>query len=284
MLPAGTNDPGLDAVDIPVIEASVDDSDIRQIDRQLNAAYQRALTESGNQPWDDRGWMMAWPAMLLALLWFRRGWTMRWAHLWLAAFILAPVPQARADGITDWFFTPDQQGRLAYDRKDYEQAAELFQDRMWRGWALMRDGQYDEAATVFHRVETPDASFAEGLAHIRNRAYRDGINAYETTLERDPDYPGAAENLALAREILDYVESAREQSDTGEDRGIGADEVAFDNEDNRGADTEIEADEASGGELLTTDQWMNTVDTNTGDFLRQRFAIEAAQQAGEVPQ
>ena len=155
---------------------------------------------------------------------------------------------------------------------------------MWRGWALMRDGQYDEAATVFHRVETPDASFAEGLAHIRNRAYRDGINAYETTLERDPDYPGAAENLALAREILDYVESAREQSDTGEDRGIGADEVAFDNEDNRGADTEIEADEASGGELLTTDQWMNTVDTNTGDFLRQRFAIEAAQQAGEVPQ
>ncbi|WP_238371113.1 VWA domain-containing protein [Heliomarina baculiformis] len=282
MLPSGTNDPGLDAVDIPVIEASVDDSDIRQLDRQLNAAYQRALTESGNQPWDDRGWMLAWPAMLLALLWFRRGWTMRWAHLWLAAFLLVPVPQARADSITDWFFTPDQQGRLAYDRKDYERAAELFQDPMWRGWALMRDGQYDEAAKVFHRIETPEASFAEGLSHIRNRAYRDGIDAYETTLERDPNYPGAAENLALAREILDYVETAREQSDTGEDEGIGADEVVFDNEDERGADTEMEAGEESGDALLTTDQWMNTVDTNTGDFLRQRFAIEAAQQTGEA--
>jgi Ca-activated chloride channel family protein len=28
---------------------------------------------------------------------------------------------------------------------------------------------------------------------------------------------------------------------------------------------------------MTTEQWMNTVDTRTGDFLRQRFAIEAAQ-------
>jgi Ca-activated chloride channel family protein len=27
---------------------------------------------------------------------------------------------------------------------------------------------------------------------------------------------------------------------------------------------------------MTTQQWMNTVDTRTGDFLRQRFAIEAA--------
>jgi Ca-activated chloride channel family protein len=31
--------------------------------------------------------------------------------------------------------------------------------------------------------------------------------------------------------------------------------------------------------MLTAEQWMNTVDTSTGDFLRQRFAIEAAQGA-----
>ena len=107
-------------------------------------------------------------------------------------------------------------------------------------------------------------------------AYRDAIEDFQTALERDPDFPGAAQNLELARKILDYVEDARVQSDTGEDQGIGADEVVFDNKDAKGADTQIEAEQEGSG-LLTADQWMNTVDTNTGDFLRQRFAIEAAQ-------
>ena len=98
---------------------------------------------------------------------------------------------------------------------------------------------------------------------------------------RDPDYPGAAENLTLAKEIVEYVESAREQSDTGEDTGIGADDVVFDNEEARGADTQMEVPQEDGSGLLTAEQWMNTVDTRTGDFLRQRFAIEAAQEARE---
>ncbi len=119
------------------------------------------------------------------------------------------------------------------------------------------------------------------MAEIKSRGYRDGVRSFETALERDPDYPGAAENLAVAKEIVDYIEEVREQSDTGEEGGIGADEVVFDNEANRGAETQIEAPREGGDGLMTTEQWMNTVDTRTGDFLRQRFAIEAAR--GEAP-
>ncbi len=148
---------------------------------------------------------------------------------------------------------------------------------MWKARALYRDGQYKAAAEAYERIETPEAAFARGLAHIRNRAYRDGVRAFEETLELDPDYPGAAENLKTAKEIVDYVETTREQSDTGEDCGIGADEVVFDNEENQGAETTIGEEGDSSG-LLTAQQWMNLVDTRTSDFLRQRFAIEAAEQ------
>ncbi|MDW4497359.1 VWA domain-containing protein [Sulfitobacter sp. D35] len=272
VLPEGS---GGDAGDVPVVRVTPDDADIRALDRSLNAAYQRALTEDGTQPWDDRGWVLAWPAAFVALFWFRRGWTMRWVILLTLAGGMTPANPARADGIADWFLTPDQQGRLAYQRKEFDVAAERFTDPMWKAFAMFRDGQYEAAAEAFHRIETPEASFAEGLAHIRSRAYRDGIAAYETTLERDPDFPGAAENLETAKRILDYVETTREQSDTGENTGEGADDIVFDNEEARGADTQIEASEDGEG-LLTADQWMNTVDTQTGDFLRQRFAIEAA--------
>lgn len=277
MLPEGVGDAGLDALDLTVVPVTPDDSDVRRLDQQLNAAYRRALAQDGDQPWDDRGWILAWPAALLTLIWFRRGWTMRWSAALVASLSMTAAPPARADGIADWFFTPDQQGRLAFEDRDFEKAAEAFVDPMWKGYALYRDGQYEAASELLSRLKTPDAAFVEGMARIKNRDYRGAIDAFQTTLDRDPDFPGAADNLDLARQILDYVEEAREQSDTGEDQGIGADEVVFDNKDAGGQDTQIDAQEGADGGLLTADQWMNTVDTNTGDFLRQRFAIEAAQ-------
>ncbi|OSP53964.1 VWA domain-containing protein [Pseudoruegeria sp. SK021] len=277
MLPDGTADAGLDAAPFLVVPATPDDADIRKLDRSLNAAYQRALTQDGDQPWEDRGWWLAVPALMLALPWFRRGWTMRWAIVLVLGCGLWQPGTARADGVADWFFTPDQQGQIAYQRKTYDRAADLFADPMRIGWALYRDGQYAEAAKTFARIDSADAAFVQGMAHIKAREYRDGIAAFELTLQRDPDFPGASENLETAKTILSYVEEAREQSDTGEEQGIGADDVVMDNTDARGADTELEGGDASEA-LLSTDQWMNTVDTQTGDFLRQRFAIEAATQ------
>lgn len=276
MLPEGQADRGLDALaGVPVIPVSPDPSDVARIDRMLTAAQARATLAESDQPWRDRGPWLAWPAALLMLLWFRRGWTMRWTMLAALALSL-PAPGAQAEGVADWFLTPDQQGRLAYQRNQFKRAAELFEDPLWRGYTLYRAGQYAAAVEVLDRVETAQSAFIQGMAHIKSRRYRDGVRAFETTLVRDPDYPGAAENLAVAMEIVEYVEDLREQSDTGEDSGIGADDVVFDNEANRGAETQIEVQPEVGAPMLTAEQWMTTVDTRTGDFLRSRFALEAA--------
>ncbi|MHA3977593.1 VWA domain-containing protein [Halovulum sp. GXIMD14794] len=283
VLPEGTGDAGLDRLTATVVRVTPDNADVRQLDRLLNAAYRRAMLENTDQPWEDRGHWLAWPAALLMLIWFRRGWTMHWARLALLAALLFPAQEARAAGIVDWFLTPDQQGRLAYERRDFARAAELFADPLWRGYALYRSGQYEQAVEVLGRLETAQAAFIQGMAHLKSRGYRDGVRAFETVLQRDPDYPGAEENLETARRIVDYVEELREQSDTGEDTGIGADDVVFDNEENRGAETDmvVQQEDGDGVGLMTTEQWMNTVDTSTGDFLRQRFAIEAAR-AGDA--
>jgi len=283
MLPDGTRDRGLDALTAaPVVAVTPDDGDVRALDRALNTAYRQALLADGDQPWDDRGHLLAWPAMLLTLLWFRRGWTMRWGVL-VPAAVIAGLSMgggaAQAEGLADLFLTPDQQGRLAFQDRDFGRAAEHFVDPLWRGYALYRDGQYPAAIAVLDRVETAEAAFIQGMAAIKNRAYRDGVRAFQTVLARDPDYPQAAHNLEVAREIVAYVEEARVASDTGEETGIGADDIVLDNEADRGADTMLEAPAEGGEGLLTATEWMRTVDTRTGDFLRQRFAIEAARNA-----
>lgn len=253
-----------------------DDTDISTIERRIASAYREALAGDEQLRWNDRGWILAWPALFLALAWFRRGWTMRWGVVLLVLFGLSSVQTVEAAGIADWFWTPDQQGRMAFEDKRFGDAAALFQDPKWRGYALYRSGQYEEAAEVFSRIDTAQAAFSEGMAHIKSRGYRDAVAAFEAALARDPDYEAAAHNLVIARAIVDYVERVREQSDTGEESGIGADEVVFDNESGRGAETEIGADDTV--QPLSAEQWMRTVDTQTSDFLRTRFALEAARE------
>jgi Ca-activated chloride channel family protein len=261
-----------------VVAVTPDGADVAQVERRLHSAYREALSRDDRQNWEDRGWVLAWPAALLMLFWFRRGWTLRWAMIVFASCLLMPGGEARAEGWRDWFLTPDQQGRLSFEDKDYSRAAELFEDPIWKGYVLYRNGKYSEAAEVFAWLPSSEAAFAEGVALVKGRSYRDGIAAFEKALERDPDHEAAARNLKLTRHILEYLETTREQSDTGEESGIGADDVVYDNEAGRGAETTREYGDAD-VRPETAEQWMRTVDTRTADFLKIRFSLEAARGA-----
>ncbi|MFV0513494.1 MAG: VWA domain-containing protein [Jhaorihella sp.] len=277
MLPEGQALAQLERIeDATTVHVTPDDRDIARIERKVRAAYAAALADDDRLQWKDRGGLLAWPAALLAVLWFRRGWTMRWGIAGALALGLGLPAPAHADGWADWFLTPDQQGMIAFRNKNFGRAAELFEDPLWRGHALSRSGQYAEAAEVFARIDSAEAAFAEGNARMRNREYRPAIAAYETALARRPDYPEAAHNLEVARATVEYVETAREQSDTGEDSGIGADDVVFDNKEARGTDTQIEGKDKDAAPL-SAEQWLSSIDTDMTDFLRSRFLLENAQ-------
>lgn len=258
-----------------------DNRDVVEVERSLASAYRRAQLEDEAQPWEDRGAWLAWPALVLLLLWFRRGMAVSWAEQAVLVLWLLQPGQAQAEGWRDWFMTPDQQGWRAFERKDYAEAAEAFEDPYLRGVALYRSGEYETAAQEMARLDTAEAAFLQGMAHLKSRGYRDGVRAFERVLELDPAHKGAQQNLPISKAIVDYVETTREQSDTGEDTGIGADDVVFDNESGRGQDTQIEAPQEDAPAHLSTEQWMRTVDTRTEDFLKQRFRLEAAR--GEQP-
>ena len=203
---------------------------------------------------------------------------MRWAAFVLAAIASQSPSQARADGWIDWFLTPDQQGQLAYNDKRFADAGELFQDPMWSGYAKYRAGQYEDAIQIFQRLDSADAAFVQGMAEIKSRQYRPAVRSFETALTRQPDFPEAERNLEVAKAIVEYVETAREQSDTGEESGIGADDVVFDNEAARGTETQIEA-QSDDVTPLNADQWIQAIDTDMSDFLRSRFLLENTQRS-----
>ena len=191
----------------------------------------------------------------------------------LAALLALLLIKQPGDGFLDLWLTPDQQGRLLFEKKEYVAAAETFFDPAWQGMSHYRAGQYVEAADAFARQGDATAFFNRGNAFLKAFEFRKAIVAYEQAVNDAPDWTEARENLELARYTLEYVERIREQGDTGEESGIGADDVVYDNEGERGSDTEVSRDSAV--EAQSAEKWMRAVDTETAEFLRSRFLLEA---------
>lgn len=177
------------------------------------------------------------------------------------------------------WLTHDQQAMRLYEDKQYQQAAERFEDPLWKGLAQYSSGDYSEAAETWARVASVEGFYNRGNAYMKAFEYRKAIPAYELAVEEAPDWVEAQENLELARYTLEYVERSREQSDTGEQGGIGADDIVYDTTSDRGEETKVSRESAV--EAQSAEKWMRSVDTDTADFLRSRFMLEAARR-GEI--
>lgn len=259
---------------VEVVRSTVDESDVRAVNRVLATNLARAGT--GNGQLQDDGWIFAIPAALLVLFWFRRGTTLHWAAL--AAVLL--LPQAgRAGTIADLFWTQDQQGAKAYSAHDYSGAAQLFADPMWHAAALIRNGKYQEAADLLAPIQTAEAQFNRGVALVRGRDYQGGKAAFEAALRIDPSNNATKDNLALTERIIAYLTEAREGSDPEANNEDNApDATVNDLPAGEGKEITITADSQLSEDAAA--QWMRQVQTKPADFLKSRFSIEAASSGG----
>jgi Ca-activated chloride channel family protein len=195
----------------------------------------------------------------------------------IASAILAWQGLQVGDFVSLWW-TPDQQARRAYDALEFRDAWQRFEDPAWKGVAAYDAGLYEEAAASFARIATAQGFYNRGNAFMKAGAYGKAIVAYEQAVAEAPEWLEARENLDLAVYTLEYIERVREQSDTGDESEMSADDYVFDNTKERGL--EVEITEQSTIEMESAEKWMRGVDTETRDFLRTRFLLEATREGG----
>lgn len=263
-----------DKAGVQVTRATIDDSDVRTIQGEIQAHRRRVQDEQGTQRWQDFGYWLVLPLAVLAALWFRRGWTIRWAAvLLLSACLTAPGCSKEEDHrFADLWLTRDQQGRRQFDRGNYSGAAERFEDPLWKGIAHYRAAQYDAATAQFARVQTPEGMLNLGNACARLGKHRQAEGAYMQALKRRPGYADAIFNLALVRSLI-QAEKKADGDDPPGDPSLDPDEMKVDEKGKKGKAGEVEQQELTDEQVA--ELWMRRLKTSPAKFLEGKFAIQA---------
>lgn len=193
----------------------------------------------------------------------------------LLLFLFPLCAQAAPAAWLDLWLTPDQQGRLHFERGDFAQAAAAFRNPLWQGAAWYRAGEFEKAAQSFSRRDTAVAHYNQGNAWLMRGRYETAIACYERALEKRPGWTKAAENRDLAEARARMTEA--KGGDMG-DQMIGADKIVFDNKaKNEGQDTEIAGDKTLSSQEIQA-LWLRRVQTRPADFLKAKFAYQQAAQ------
>jgi Ca-activated chloride channel homolog len=187
--------------------------------------------------------------------------------------------------VPGFWITPDRHGDRLLAAGDYESAADTYRDPWRIGTAQYRNGDFKKAAATFARVPGAIGAFDQGNAELMHGAYDAAVKSFDRALGFRPGWTEARENKALAiarRQRLEDAGANREQESTG---AYEPDETVVDSGgEDRDPPSEPEAingNALSDSELRAT--WLRRVQTTPGDFLRAKFAYQAARADAAAP-
>ncbi len=232
----------------------IDDSDLQQLlaAPMLTGAEQTLALERTADTWEDQGYLLLLLVLPLVLALFRRGWVL---GLVVAPLLLVPAPASHAQGWSDLWATPDQQGQRALQHGDAGAAAGLFEDPGWAGTAAYEAGDFDAAVEHFSALPDADGWYNRGNALARAGRLEDALAAYNESLQLEPGRDDALANRALVEQLKEQQEQQQQQQqqqqqgDQGEDGESGQqDQQQGEQQSESGAGNESQGDSQPGAQ------------------------------------
>ncbi|HSC88387.1 MAG TPA: VWA domain-containing protein [Polyangiaceae bacterium] len=234
--------------------------------------------------WQDEGPVWAWPLAVGLALWFRPGFALRRR----ARGLLVALAVVGLQGCSPWlegiWLTPDQQGRLAFERGDYLSAAQRFEDPVWKGLSFYAAEKWDEAAAQFVGRDDADSLFYLGNAYAEGGKLQSAVHAYDEALRSRPTFRQARANRDRIEELL---RSLQEDTDHGDMKVAdpGSDDAAT----RLSQDTVVvkphsdtpdtkPAESSRAGEV-EQGVWLEHLSTEPTEFLKRKLAAQAARSA-----
>ena len=214
------------------LEASYQENDTGYILSRVN----KTAESEGRKTvrfWEERFYVFLLPIIFLLLPWFRRN-----ASFLVFVFIVVSPNTAQAFDWKGLFLNKDQQGKVAIEEQNYEEAIDKFNDPYNRGVAQYMAGKYDEAIESFQGSALSNNlakdKYNLGNAQIMAGKIEEAIRSYKNVLKYYPEYEDAAHNLKIAEQLLQQQQQSQdqEQNNKNKDKSSQQDKSSDQEQDN----------------------------------------------------
>ena len=269
-----------------IVPLSIGDGDLRRILRVLDRHRRAAVDPGDESAWEDEGYYLVFPLALLVLFWFRKGWVLRLP----AGTALLVLGLAGCEGgshrFADLWLTPDQQGRVLFERGDFGEAAKRFEDPMWKGIASYAAEDWPKAVEAWSTVESPESLYNLGNAYAQQNQWITAIQQYDKALTLHPTFREARANRDLLQGLLDKMQESVDPEEAAKGPPPDSKEDAVRLREDQEAPDELKPQDGPSPteeagkptEPLTEETleiWMRRVDTRPANFLAGKFAAQA---------
>ncbi len=184
---------------------TADDSDIKNLLQTFDVPLTELPTEKTNSfldQWDDNGhWLI-----LLILPW--AAWQFRKGAFYLAILFLLPLPKnSYALEWQDLWHTPNQQAQRAFQKQQFAQAAEKFENPEWKAAAQYKAGDFNKATEQFQQA---GSFYNQGNALAKKGQLKEALAAYEQAIKENPYDNDAKFNKEVVEKELEKQKQNQE--------------------------------------------------------------------------
>lgn len=162
--------------------------------------------------WRDIGPWLLLLVLPLAALSFRKG------LLGVVFLLLLPLPKNSYafDMNREWqdlWKTKDQQAQEAYNNKQYDKAAELFENPDWKAAAHYKSGAFDKALENLKNNSSANSLYNQGNALAQSGQLQEALEAYNKVLKLNPDDDDTKYNKELVEKELEKQKQDQQKQD-----------------------------------------------------------------------
>lgn len=211
-------------------------SNMKDIERIVTTSFEREKQnerQSENTNTGDQ-WQEAGPYLLLLVLplllgYFRRGNLLAILPL-VIAFNFTVVDSAQADFWDDLWKTKNQQAQQKFNKEQFADAAEQFQDPLWQGSSHYKAGNYQQALDSFKQINSAESLYNQGNALAKLEQLDEAIAAYDEALTLQPEHADAKSN----KEILEQLKQQQEQQQQEQEQEQNQEQSSDENNEQKG--------------------------------------------------
>ena len=171
----------------------------------------------------------------------------------LSSVLLAQSDEnSRRSVLLDWWLTPEQQAKRAWENGDNDSLREVAPNREWRGVAAYRQGDFEAALEAF----TTDGDESLSLSALYNQAttniqlgdYANAIAQLEEVLAEEPENVNAVRNRDIALRLLELEQQQQNQQGEGGEGEPNDDEQSPEEGEQSDVGSSSESDQSSDSE------------------------------------